>query len=218
MFNKTNYIWLLVLLILFLNGCNYNNPPQLNTNNIVSITNIVDKQTNENLDNKLEKLIDLAYFYKGKETDLLKGNMINLGGTNGYIVIHTPSLTVTLDALENIQKYKDYNLDSAKNKYNEVKDNLTIYGFLYSNESDFMKNPTTVIKIDNKIIHSINSSGEQFADTSNYFPNPAYIGGCISHFNISDLGDTKKFQFIIINNGVETNFIVDLSKLIFNEF
>ena len=214
-------MYLLIFPILFLSGCNSSNTSQSdinNTNNTINTINVVDKQTNENLDNKLEKLIDLAYFYKGKETDLLKGNMINLGGNNGYIVIHTPSLTVTLDALDNIQKYQDYNLVNAKNSYNKVKDKLTIYGFLYGNDMDFIKNSTTIIKINNKVIHPIRCVAEQFSNTSKYFPNPAYIGGCISYFNIADLGDAKNFQFAIVINGNETKFDVDLNKLKFNEF
>jgi len=216
MCNKTSYLCLLLLLIiLFLNGCSSSNTHQSNTATKVNTTN---KQTNKELDEKLQSLIELAKTYKGKQGNLLNENKIDLGGTNGYIVIFTPYFEVTLDALKNIQNYKDYNLENARNKYYETKDIFAIFCFLYGNEPDFMKNHTTVIKIGDKIIHPTDSSGQQFSNTSEYFPDPAYIGGCISYFNISDLGDAKNFQFAIVINGEETNFDVDLSKIKFNEF
>jgi len=218
MFNKTNYIYLLLLLILlFLCGCSPNNTLQSNANNIDNTIN--DQPENSKiLDEKLQSLIELAKTYKGKQGNLLNENKIDLGGTNGYIVIFTPYFEVTLDALKNIQNYQDYNLENAKNKYCETKDIFAICCFLYGNEPDFMKNSTIVIKIGDKIIYPTDSSSQQFSNTSEYFPDPAYIGGCISYFNISDLRDVKNFQFTIVINGNETNFDVDLNKIKFNEF
>jgi len=230
MYNKTNlYLLFLLIILLFLCGCSPNNTLQSNASNIDNnntinttnkITNTSAKQPENNkiLDEKLQSLIELAKTYKGKQGNLLSENKIDLGGTNGYIVVFTPYFEVTLDALKNIQNYQDYNLENAKNKYYETKDIFAICCFLYSNEPDFIKNPTTVIKIGNKIIHPTDSSGQQFSNTSEYFPDPAYIGGCISYFNISDLGDVKNFQFAIVINGKETNFDIDLSKIKFNEF
>jgi len=221
MYNKLIFLYLLIFPILFLSGCNSSNTPQSNinnTNNTISTINVVDKQPDKSLDDKLQNLIKLAKTYKGKQADLLKETKINLGETNGYILIHTSYFAIIFDALKNIQKYKDYNLDSAKNKYNETKGIFAIYCSLYGNESDFMKNPTTIIKIGDKIIHPTYNSGQEFVKTSEYFPDPAYIGGCVSYFNVSDLGDAKNFQFIIVINGNETNFDVDLNKLKFNEF
>ena len=217
MYNKTN-LYLLIFIILFSSGCSPNNNTlQSNANNIDNTIN--DQPENSKiLDEKLQSLIELAKTYKGKQGNLLNENKIDLGGTNGYIVIFTPYFEVTLDALKNIQNYQDYNLENAKNKYCETKDIFAICCFLYGNEPDFMKNSTIVIKIGDKIIYPTDSSSQQFSNTSEYFPDPAYIGGCISYFNISDLGDAKNFQFAIVINGEETNFDVDLSKIKFNEF
>ena len=217
MYNNIN-LYFLFFIILFSSGCSPNNTYQSNTNNIDNTINTTNEQSNKILDKKLQSLIELAKTYKGKQGNLLNENKIDLGGTNGYIVIFTPYFEVTLDALKNIQNYQDYNLENAKNKYYETKDIFAIFCFLYGNEPDFMKNHTTVIKIGDKIIHPTDSSGQQFSNTSEYFPDPAYIGGCISYFNISDLGDAKNFQFAIVINGDETNFDVDLSKIKFNEF
>jgi len=221
MYNKLKFLYLLIFPILFLSGCNSSNTPQSNinnTNNTISTINVVDKQTNKELDEKLQSLIEIAKTYKGKQGNLLNENKIDLGGTNGYILINTPFFEITLDALKNIQKYQDYNLENARSKYAEVKDIFAIYCFLYGNDMDFMKNPTTVIKIGDKIIYPTYNSGHDLVRTSEYFPDPAYICGCTSYFNISDLGDSKQFQFAIIINGNEINFDVDLNKLKFNEF
>ena len=185
MYNKLIFLYLLIFPILFLSGCNSSNTPQSNinnTNNTISTINVVDKQPYNLLDDKLQNLIDLAKIYKGKQSDLLQETKIDLGGTNGYILIHTTYFSVTLDALKNIQNYQDYNLEKAKNKYNETKGIFAIYCSLYGNESDFMKNPTTIIKIGDKIIHPTYNSGQEFVRTSEYFPDPAYIGGCVFIF------------------------------------
>jgi len=218
MYNKLKCLLLLILFILlFLSGCNSGNIPQLDKNNISNSATKANEQSSKILDDKLQNLIDIAKTYKGKQSDLLQETKIDLGGTNGYILIHTSYFAVVLDALKNIQNYQDYNLEDAKNKYNETKGIFAIYCSIYGNESDFMKNPTTIIKIGDKIIHPTYNSGQEFVRISEYFPDPAYIGGCVSYFNVSDLRDAKNFQFIIVINGKETNFDVDLNKLKFNE-
>ena len=183
MYNKLKCLLLLILFILlFLSGCNSGNIPQLDKNNISNSATKANEQSSKILDDKLQNLIDIAKTYKGKQSDLLQETKIDLGGTNGYILIHTTYFSVTLDALKNIQNYQDYNLEKAKNKYNETKGIFAIYCSLYGNESDFMKNPTTIIKIGDKIIHPTYNSGQEFVRTSEYFPDPAYIGGCVFIF------------------------------------